>query len=268
MKKITKKFRKIFESYDYTSQDNKILLSLVNLIVEMMTIVDNDDNVYIKKLSSFIKILSSDFCLDVINEKMIIEIYSTQIIGVLSYLDNKYEPQKDQSTTDDIRDFLLDDLIDTTTNTQDYKPDKEMIQNEYIPYDSRFAATESHHIDNGNTYTYNYINHQLYEEYEKVFDMLKETNNSLYQIYSNKILNGKYNNITSIIDEIKDIHNSVKITVNHPNYSVRSLSTSICGLCNVLIGIVEKGKRPTKLTKISVKSSFEFIDKMKFLIDK
>ena len=90
MLKLTRKFKEGFKSYDYASQDIDILLSMLDIILEMMGIVEMSDHENIKKLSSFTRLLSSGYSHTIMDAVMIEEIYATTIIPVLDHFDEKY----------------------------------------------------------------------------------------------------------------------------------------------------------------------------------
>ncbi len=91
MKNLTKKFREIFQNYDYDSENISVLSQLLDIIITMMTVTDHDDVNNIQKLASFLKIFSSGFCLDIMDENMIDEIYENQILPIFIHFDEKYE---------------------------------------------------------------------------------------------------------------------------------------------------------------------------------
>ena len=90
MKKLTRKFKEGFRSYDYNEQDIDILLSMLDAILEMMGIVELQDSENLKKLSSFTSLLSSGYSKTIIEAATIEDIYINTILPVLDEFDKKY----------------------------------------------------------------------------------------------------------------------------------------------------------------------------------
>lgn len=98
IKKLTEKFRENFKKYDYNNEDNiDVLLALVDTIIDMISIVSNDDCVeYVSKLSLFLKMLSGDEIEDPSDIKVMQNIFDISISSILDYFDNKYGESEDK----------------------------------------------------------------------------------------------------------------------------------------------------------------------------
>ena len=90
MKKLTRKFKEGFANYDYSEQDIDVLLGLLDIILEMMGIVEMTDHDYIKKLSSFTRLLSSGYSNTILDAVIIESIYHDTILPILDHFDEKY----------------------------------------------------------------------------------------------------------------------------------------------------------------------------------
>ena len=94
MKKLLRKFREMYKSYDYNEQDIDILLDMFDVVLEMMNIVVMEDHGYMKKLAGFIQILSSGYSNTILDAITIEEIYTSNIIPILDELNKKYVEKK------------------------------------------------------------------------------------------------------------------------------------------------------------------------------
>lgn len=111
MEKIINKFRSIFDDYDYHNHNITKLVSAVELLMQMMSLVDNRDNDYIKKISSFLNLVSSDIDSEILDIGMVEYIYATKIIPILEYFECKYYNIEVKSSVDIAKEMLEDQYV-------------------------------------------------------------------------------------------------------------------------------------------------------------
>lgn len=229
MKELTKRFRDLFKEFDYESNQISILLSMINLIIDMMHIVDNDeDRDKIVKLSSFLKILSTDFCKDVLDETMVELIYQHEVVPVLEHFEDYYS-EKSASEL----------VVSSEKMIEDAKQRKD--NPEIRDYIDKSTARQANivKIDDGDEY--------------KLFKLLTNTSYKLKLLYEQQDMN-KHR------DELLSILNSSKITMLHSNKLISTLSSLIWNISSsFLSGYIDH------IDRLIIDSYFECIQKIQNL---
>ena len=108
MEKIIKKFKEVFDNYDYANHNITKLVSAVELLMQMMSLVDAKDQEYIKKISSFLNLVSSDIDSELLDIGMVEYIYVTKVVPILEYFEYKYKDATVRSSLEIIKELLLD----------------------------------------------------------------------------------------------------------------------------------------------------------------
>lgn len=279
MKHLTMKFREIFGSYDYASKDIHILTQLLDLVMSMMTVIDKDDIHYIQKLATFLKIFSSDFsidildekvnCIDILNDDIIDIIYENQILPIFVHFDQKYEYLDEQEETIDDKTYYYDttvkELVTDNAIDDDYQEDElppecnisryvnktniavEQIIQEICPV----ITTRIHETNNKGDPNIG--------DYSKLFYVLKSTTECIRKIYDD-ILNRRCKDKNETIFELKTIKDSVELALNHPYKEIQKLSQIIYGLCKLITDIIVSDSGPSPTNKSVIKLLFETIE--------
>ena len=291
MKELTMKFRELFALYDYRSKDIKKLTQLLDLVLSMMTIIDSDDINYIQKLSSFVKIFSSDLsvdilgqsviCLDLLDDSVIDVIYENQILPIFVYFDNKYGGnEKEKECNDSVVIYNTDSQELHEVNSGDLNKEtrcdpniKEGINtsledgNKTISYDEVL-----NNIDNENR-EYELNNKDdpeiINDDYSNsiLFNVLKSTSNELFDIWTcvkSNTIKDEEDKIDKV-ERVRLINESIKITLFHPHNEIRKLSKIMYGICNLLLDIIESDIAPSQSNISTVKLLFNTIEDMKYI---
>lgn len=288
MKHLTMKFREIFADYDYNSKDIHILTQLLDLVMSMMTVIDKDDMNYIQKLASFLKIFSSDFsvdildekvnCLDILNENIIDIIYENQILPIFVHFDQKYEyldEQEDIKNTSLYYDTTSKELCGDVPEDIDSNIETQVLTKDNIVKFVKNEGKTSIAIQKIIEDIHPVIAAQVYEtnnrgdpdenigDYSKLFYILKSTTDPLEAIY-NSLLSGEFKERDKILDDIQSIENSAKLSLYHPYKEIKELSEMICGLCKILIEIIGSDTVPPPTIKSVISLIFESINDIKY----
>lgn len=266
MKTLTQNFRKYFENFDFNNQNYNTLHALLDIILEMMSITEYEGK-QIKVLSSFVRMLSSDFCQDVIDLEFLKNIFEVRIIPILEYFDNKYANTKS--------------LEESMTQVAEKMMDEEGISINKEDA-SRYFNTEIGKLceDISNDITTDLKINELYpnslaanngndtndpSQNKVVMELLSATQQEVYLIYNDYIIENKHYDKRNVLAHLHEVYQSTAITSQHENQQIRSISMALCGICNTLITIIETGGVPIEVMKQSIEMSFKFIDNVKCL---
>ena len=210
MKNLTLKFRNTFQNYDYNHPDIDILLILVETILDIMQLISQDDCEDMKKLSSFVKLISEEKDENDIGFSDTIDyVYEYEIIPLLVKLDNKYE------TTEKEIDDTLFDKFNTDSKKVEYKEDS-----------LEFICD------------YEITNEQILEQ-KLLFDIMKSTVNRASIIYG-YIIDGKVGDV--ILRELCEISVSSELTEMHSNPSIRKISSALHIMTDFFINVINTGQ--------------------------
>ena len=234
MKELTKKFRENFERFDYSEDAIDVLLVLMDTILEMLTMTDYGDSaVCIKKLSSFLNLVSAEFCKDILNLEMVKAIYNVQILPILNYFDRKYDKESSKGA---IR--LAKQLLD---DSEHRNPLESFLNDEEIEYDQN-------EIDNVvSFYNYRYgegfnklhpINLKSYND-KALFTALKCASEEMSRLY--EYLSMDDYDKEKVLRKLEAIQFSSDITKYHRNPHIQALSQKIYKLCEIMLSIIDTG---------------------------
>lgn len=277
MKEITKKFRELFNQFDYENNQVNILLSMINLVIDMMNIVDNnEDRDRIIKLSSFLKILSTDFCKAVIDETMVQLIYRHEIEAVLNHFDDYYGASENSNILVTVSEKMVEDAkinkdnpelrdyIDRNTKTDynEFKVDTDLNKSDNIYIDNKIEANR-----NNKKIIKPMIHQQIIKngadtndpDNFNLFQVLKNTSRQLRSTYMNIITRKDYN-----IDkqELHNILSSCKLTMNHTQ---RSISVISCILVSVTMILIDTNKEEVSwIDKKILEAYFQLVENILF----
>ena len=251
MKTLTENFRKYFENFDFNDQNYNTLHALVDIILEMLSITDYEGE-KIKKLSSFVRLMSSDFCEDIMDLDTVRYIYESSVLPILDYFDNKYDDTKSMGETmhQMAKKMMQDEGI------TDLSP--ENISRYFNTEINKLCEGISNDIDSHLDLNGNDTNDP------QIMDLLDATQKELSIIYHDYIIENKHHDRKAVIAHLRDVYASTSLTSQHIDQSIRSVSTAICGICNTLITIIETGG-VIPIMKKAIDSSFDFINESKSL---
>lgn len=279
MKHLTMKFREIFGSYDYASKDIHILTQLLDLVMSMMTVIDKDDTHYIQKLATFLKIFSSDFsinildekvnCIDMLNDDIIDIIYENQILPIFVHFDQKYEYLDELEETIDDKTVYYDTTVKelvTDNDINDYQEDElppECNISRYVQNKANIAVDqiiqEICPVISTRVHETNNKGDPNIGDCSKLFYVLKSTTECIRKIYDD-ILNRRCKDKNETLLELKTIKDSAELALNHPYKEIQKLSQIIYGLCKLITDIIASDSGPSPTNKSVMKLLFETIE--------
>ena len=223
MKTLLRKFRQLYKSYNYAEQDIDILLSLFDIVLEMMDKLDAEDCGYMKKLSSFIQILSSGYSNTIMDAILIEEIYMSNIIPILDELERKYVVKKFIAiNTKEIINGIPH--IAVTTDKDVLKLSEDFINNNvgFDTYRKTILEEMQRDIETNGTG-------------KTLFNMSKDVIGILYRIYDS-FTNGKTRehkeDHLKVLISIKDAMETLSM---YDNMSIQLLSDNIRSICYTLV---------------------------------
>lgn len=226
MKKLIKEFRDTFQNYNFLEPNVDVLLHLLDTVLAMMEIVDFDDYPNIKRLSSFIKILSSDFCRDMMDTTMVDNIYETQVLPILVEFDHKYYE------------------ADSYDRVSEKMKEEAKAKGEFMGITiENLPAPKYTRSKNNDT--------------QSCFDVLKNTSKKLYDIFVGVINNSLNKAEDKVLRELKQIDESAKISRCHSNESIKTVASAICTIAEFLLNNNDDTVRKRKQ---DIKESFDFIE--------
>ena len=264
MKELVQKFKEIIAEYDYQSQDSHVLLNLINILLSMMTITDYGDHHKIKKIASFLKILSSDFCQELLDEEVIEDIFDNSVVPILHSFEEKYSsPDTSNKKDDKYFNTEIGKLCSDIRNNNDDKQSKSQNKISFTDIDIDFTKLypsqlkcneENLEPDNKNKDDPNG---------QKLLDMLKKTSNELFNIYQ-KILNRSIDDTNIVIFSIRQIKSAVNVTLNHQMNSIKICSRLIDELCDYLIIFAQCDIYPGEISNFIIFEIFHTIERMEY----
>lgn len=257
MKKLIRKFRETYKTYDYNEQDIDILLDLLDIVLDMMNVIETEDHGYAKKLSSFIQILSSGYSNTLMDAILIEEIYNSSITPILDELNKKYTkgfvaintkeivngvPHVAVSTDKNIL-KLSEGFIDGEVEFDTYKKAiLEEMQRSNTSLDDNYI-TPSKDID---TIPGDYDRSEIsvlidyIESYkdtddpvsnETIFNMSKDIVSILYNIYDSFTCGKSREHKEEYLQDLVDLRNIMEDISMHSNMSIQLLSDTIRSIC-------------------------------------
>ena len=260
MKKLLRKFREMYKSYDYNEQDIDILLDMFDVVLEMMNIVVMEDHGYMRKLAGFIQILSSGYSNTILDAITIEEIYNSNIIPILDELNKKYVEKKFIAintkeivngiprvavSTDKNVLKLSEDFVNGDAEFDTYKKTilEEMQRNNTEDIDNRYYAVVkdierlvSETYDRGEIsalidYIESYKDTDDSVSNETMFNMSKDIVSILYHIYDSFTCGKTREHKEEYLQDLVDLKNIMETISNHNNVSIQLLSDTIRSIC-------------------------------------
>ena len=291
MKKLTRKFKEGFASYDYNEQDIDILLGLLDIILEMMGIVEMSDHDYIKKLSSFTRLLSSDYSNTILDAVIIESIYHDTILPVLDHFDEKYTtkfvaisskeivngiPHTEISVDDRVL-KLTNDFIENKMDVKEYrKLLVEMIEITKSELDGKSEVAITRLIDKHKTdimaeeiimlnkFISSNKDTNDPDIREVIFNMSKDTVGMLHFIYDS-FTNGKsQEHNEKYLKILVSLRNTMETISNYDHPKIQIMADNIRSLCYDLISEIKRNdiSPPSSIMMIEVK--FKSLEDIKY----
>ena len=249
MKKLLRKFREMYKSYDYNEQDIDILLDMFDVVLEMMNIVVMEDHGYMRKLSGFIQILSSGYSNTILDAITIEEIYNSNIIPILDELNKKYVEKKFIAiNTKEIVNGIPHVAVSTDKNVLKLSED---FVNGDVEFDT-YKKTILEEMQRNNTEDIERLVSETYdrgeisaligyiESYkdtddpvsnETMFNMSKDIVSILYHIYDSFTCGKTREHKEEYLQDLVDLKNIMESISNHSNVSIQLLSDTIRSIC-------------------------------------
>lgn len=260
MKKLIRKFKEGYRSYDYNEQDIDVLLDLLDMVLEMMDIVEMEDHGYIKKLSSFIQILSSGYSNTLMDAILIEEIYNTSIIPILDELNKKYAkgfvaistkeivngvPHIAVSTDKNIL-KLSEDFVENKVEFDTYKKaileeiQRDNLDDNYDAPNKDIEQVIPEDYDRGEIsilidYIESYKDTDDPVSNETMFNMSKDIVSILYTIYDSFTCGKSREHKEEYLQDLVDLRNIMEDLSMHNNMSIQLLSDTIRSICYSLV---------------------------------
>lgn len=260
MKKLIRKFKEGYKSYDYNEQDIDVLLDLLDMVLEMMDIVEMEDHGYIKKLSSFIQILSSGYSNTLMDAILIEEIYNNSIIPILDELNKKYTkgfvaigtkeivngvPHVAVSVDKNIL-KLSEDFVENKVEFDTYKKGilEEMqrstnLDDNYVVPNRDIETIPEDYDRSEISVLIDYI--ESYKDTddpvsnETMFNMTKDIVSILYNIYDSFTCGKSREHKEQYLEDLVDLRNIMEDISMHNNMSIQLLSDTIRSICYSLV---------------------------------
>lgn len=237
MEKLINNFKNFVMSYDNEEKEDKVdlLIAWFDTIIGMMDIIMVEDYTIIKKLVSFVKLITAE---DYIDDDTRIEIYHRQIDPLLEDLKNRYEDTSSEIVAEDINGF---------TETH-YSEDVENI----------FRIHK----------TINDMNTDIIKSLETIG---KNDDKLLLRELSKvqEILHTHYMNIVNNEEDVIDISlQSLQNSLNKldrkmiPSSILRQTTLNLNIICSLLLSIIEDKSRLQYFT-IIIDNAFQHIDNVK-----
>ena len=293
MKKLTRKFKEGFRSYDYNEQDIDILIALLDTVLEMMGIVSMEDHENIKKLSSFIQILSSGYSNTIIDALLIEEIYENTILPVLDEFDNRYSTKFMAITSKEIVNGiprvavvtdkalleLADDCHSNITNINETKrilgTILEANGNKLVDERINCSYYGNHNIKDINGYSVEEIimvNDFIIDNrdtddpdiQETIFNMIKDMSSILHNIYDIFTSSRAREHIEDYLHDLILIRSMMELTNKMDNMPVNLISEVIQSICYALIDEMNKNTILPPSSVILIESKFKALEDIKY----
>jgi hypothetical protein len=225
MREIINKFKGIFDNYDYQNHNITKLVLAVELLSQIMSLVDTNDQEYIKKISSFLSLVSSDIDKEILDIGMVEYIYATKIYPILDFLEYKYKNVTVKSSTEIVQD---------------------MLQDQYVLFET------------GGHMGYNKV------EDKRMFGKIKEVGMNVEKIYkdiANQCMNKERGE--RALRDLKKTSKTMSLLSLHENVSILDISSSIGGISRILLDCISNNKFTTKLDEL-FSMGFERIKVLEF----
>ena len=292
MKKLIRKFKEVYKTYDYNEQDIDVLLDLFDIVLEMMNIVEMEDHGYMQKLSSFIQILSSGYSNKLMDAILIEEIYNTNIIPILDNVEKKYVQKFVALPTKEIVNGvphtavsvnknilkLSEDFIEERVEFDEYKKSLE----EQLRVKSSMEEDESYTVTNKDIeslipedydrgevsrlidYIESYKDTDDSVIHETIFNMSKDIISILQIIYDSFTCGKSREHKDQYLEDLVDIRNIMESISMHDNMSVQLLSDTIRSICYSLVHEINNDDilPPSSIALIELK--FKALEGIKF----
>lgn len=293
MKKLIRKFKETYKTYDYSEQDIDILLDLLDIVLEMMNIVEMEDHASMQKLSSFIQILSSGYSNKLMDAILIEEIYNTNIIPILDNIEKKYVQKFVALPTGEIVNGvphtavsvdknilkLSEDFIEERVEFDDYKKtlEEQLRRNRsLLEEDERYVITNKdidslipEDYDRGEVsrlidYIESYKDSDDPVVHETIFNMSKDIISVLQIIYDSFTCGKSREHKEQYLEDLVDIRNIMESISMHDNMSVQLLSDTIRSICYSLAAELNNNDvmPPSSIALIELK--FKALEGIKF----
>lgn len=252
MKTLLRKFRQMYQSYNYAEQDIDILLNLFDIVLEMMDKLDVEDCGYMKKLSSFIQILSSGYSNTIIDAIMIEEIYDSNIVPILNELESKYVVKKFIAiSTKEIVNGIPH--IAVTTDKDVLKLSEDFLNNN-IGFDTyRKAILEEMQRDREEN-----------DNGQRLFNMSKDVIGILYRIYDSFTNGRTREHKEDYLKTLVSIKDAMETISMYDNISIQLLSDNIRSICYTLVDELNTNDilPPSSIALLEMK--FKAVEAIKF----
>lgn len=296
MRKLTRRFKESFKSYDYNEQNIDILLSILDTILEMMGIVEMADHDYIKKLSSFTRLLSSGYSNTIMEAAMIEEIYETTILPILDRFDEKYSsnfvaiptkeivngvPHTELVTGEEVLDMLDKEFNSGKMTLLEYKEslkaesrkfkDKLALRNEVAATHSSVELLKSNPDDylTDTIVTYNRFimsnkDSNDPEIHKRIFNMSKDIVGTLHNMYD-RFTNGlSQEHIESYLHDLLLVRTSAEIASKHDNMSIQLICDALQSVCYSLTDEFKKNELIPPSSVMLIELKFKAIENLKY----
>lgn len=247
IKILTQRFRSSFIGFDFSDKSIDILLELIDIVIDLMIKVDYQDNTGgVKKISSFLKLLSSDYCQENLDIEIIQSIYYMQISPILDYLDKKYNNYNPKNLLDG--DFESDDSSSCIIKLDI----RESNGNYYIT-----DEIDAHNLKS-KLLSPKYINSV---DNKTIFDIFKSVSKQLlYRYY----VSTNYDSTLA-----KDNLNILKVSTTAMRYkrnkSVRDIALAVNNQSKLIYGLIDKYTVPICETSDYIDLTFDLINDLKYI---
>lgn len=288
MKKLIRKFKETYKTYDYNEQDIDILLDLLDIALEMMNVVEMEDHGYIKKLSSFIQILSSGYSNTLLDAILIEEIYRTNILPILDELNKKYTQGFVAISSKEIVNGvphtaisvdktvlrLSEEFVEGEVEFDEYKKSlQEEMKRDKLSLSEKYVETSNKSIpedyDRGEIsilidYIESYKDTNDPISNETMFNMSKDIVGILYNIYDSFTCGKSREHKEEYLQDLVDLRNIMETISMHDNMSIQLLSDTIRSICYSLAHELNTNDimPPSSITLLELK--FKALEGIKF----
>lgn len=288
VRKLTRKFKEGFKSYDYISQDIDVLLSLLDTILEMMTIVEMSDHDNILKLTSFTRLLSSRYSNTILDAAIIEDIYVTTILPVLDHFNDKYTTKFVAISSKEIvngiprTEFYTDERVLDMSNefcngNIDFKAYRKFLREEA---ESRYSEEQSAEFLNGiRSLDKNSVNEDIIHLnnfirdnkdtddpiiLRTIFNMSKDMVSILYNVYDT-FTNGKSKeHKEKYINDLILLRDTMETVSYIDDIQIQLMSDVIRSLCFSLIDELSNNDILPPTSIVSIESQFKSIEGIKY----
>ena len=296
MKKLTRRFKEYFNSYDYNEQNIDILLSILDTILEMMGIVEMSDHDDIKKLSSFTRLLSSGYSNTIMEAAMIEEIYETSILPILDRFDEKYSsnfvaiptkeivngvPHTQVVTGEEVLNILDDEFNSGKMSLLEYKQslkaESEKFKQRLVERNKDVKIYTNVEVLEDSPGDFSNIDIIAYNRYimnnrdtndpvihEVIFNMSKDIVGALHNMYD-RFTNGlSREHIESYLRDLLLIRTSTEIACKHDNMSIQLICDGIQSICYSLADEFKKNELLPPSSVMLIELKFKAIEGIKY----